>query len=287
MSIEIRGNSNGSLANVDVLGNLYTLATPSAIPLSLLPGWGSATVLNTTEVLLATGGFAAILIQLNQGSPITSGALVFEGTYDGINWVSLPSGQVLNPATFLPESSTYSFQPGTNVPFLLIVGGFQQIRIRLTSVIIGSGLVTPYWTLLSNNPQAAASTVTVTNLPIAPNVFKTVQVTTNGNSPIWSPASGKSFRLLRYQVEVSLDASQVAGGVFTISFQDGTNPMPFAHDLYVPSPSLKLFKPYNSGWIDLGSTGYLSAAPNNDLNVNLSADLNAGNARVTVCGVEQ
>jgi len=285
MSLIIKSGNSVYLASVDSLGNLQVLATPAAIA-NTAAAWTSGTVINTTQLLLATGGYGATLLQLNQGSTITAGAVTFEGTYDGINWITFPAVQVVDPATFLETANPYTFTPSTNYPVLLITGGFQQVRVRLSTAILGSGTVTPYWTLLSNNPQAAADVVTVLNAPIQPNIFKTVQVTAAGNTAAWTPTSGKMFRLLKYMVEATSNVSQVSGGVLTISFQDGTTPIPFAHDLYVPSPSLKLFAPYNSGWIELGGNGYLSVLANNVLNANLSAALASGNVRVTVCGTE-
>jgi hypothetical protein len=120
-----------------------------------------------------------------------------------------------------------------------------------------------------------------------PDTFKSGQASTSGSTAIWTPASGNKFRLLKYAIEGTLNLSQASQGVLTVSFMDGTSPMSFAHDVYVPSTAMKLNVLYNSGWIDLGSTGFLSVAANNVLNVNLSASLTAGNFRITVCGTEE
>ena len=120
-----------------------------------------------------------------------------------------------------------------------------------------------------------------------PTTFNTVQATHIGNTPIWSPASGKKFRLLKYQIESTMNVSQVNQGVLTISFQDGTNPISLAHDVYVPSTARVVNISYSSGWIDLGGTGFLSVAANNVLSVNLSEALTAGNFRINVAGTEE
>jgi hypothetical protein len=283
MAVQLIGSS-GNIANVDTLGDLYVV--PAAVP-AVSPPWTNTTSINSVANLLTSGGFEACAISINQTSTLTDGVVVFEGTYDGLHWQAVPSGQLLDPNTFTVLPSTYTLQANTNFLALLVTGSFQQTRIRLSTVISGTGSVTIYTTLLSHNPVNTGGVVTVTNFPTQPNVFKTGQFTASGNTALWTPVSGKSFRLLRYQVEVSSNASQVNGGVFTVSFQDQTSTTSFAHDVYVPSASLKLFASYNSGWIDLGSTGYLSANPNNVLNVNLSAGLNSGVVRVTACGIEQ
>ncbi len=182
MSIILKSGSSGNLANIDALGNLYVLATPAAIPNSLTPGWDSATVLNTEQVLLSEGGFASILVQFDQGSTLTAGAVTYEGTYDGSNWVSLPAGQVVDPVTYAPAANPYTFAPSTNYPVLLSVGGFQQIRLRLSTAIMGTGYVAIYWTLLSNNPQVETGIVTVGNFPAAFEIWDGATVLfTSGN----------------------------------------------------------------------------------------------------------
>lgn len=286
MSIILKSGASGNLATIDSLGNLYVATTPNLIPLTAAP-WNSGTVLNTTQILNTSGGYPSILVQFDQGSTITGGVATFEGTYDGINWETYPASQVIDPVTFISVGSTYTFVPSTNQAILLVTAGFQQSRIRLSTVISGSGTVTLYWNLLAHNPQQDAGIVAVSNFPTQPSTFKTIQVTAAGNTAIWTPASGKKFRLLKYQVEGTLNVAQNAQGVLTISFEDASTPMPFAHDVYVPSNSLKYSVIYRSGWIDLGSVGYLSSTINNALNVNLSSALTQGNFRVIVCGTEQ
>lgn len=169
MSIIIRDGANaGNLVKVDGQGNLSTAIIPAA-PSSTAAAWTNATAINSTvELLAAGGGYPAILLQLNQGGTITGGAVTIEGTYDGTNWVTVPVAQILDPNTFAQLTNPYTFVSATNKPFLIIVAGYQQIRINLSTVITGSGTVTPFWSLLTVNPFAGTSTiggvVTVKNL---------------------------------------------------------------------------------------------------------------------------
>lgn len=168
MSLQIRDGVNaGNLVKVDAQGNLSAMMSPAA-PSNTATPWTSGTAINSTQTLLSAGGYPAILLQLNQGSTITAGAVTFEGTFDGINWVTIPIAQLLDPNTFAQLTNPYALQPSTNKPYLIVVGGYQQVRIRLSTVITGSGTVTPYWTLLTVNPFAGTSTiggvVTVKNL---------------------------------------------------------------------------------------------------------------------------
>src|SRR5208282_2302095 len=168
MSIILKSGSSGNLANIDALGNLQTLSSPAAL-VQTATAWTSGTALNTTQALLTTGGYPAIVLQLNQGSTITAGAVTFEGTYDGINWATIPTSQVLNPNTFAQLTNPYTLVASTNQSFLILVQGYQQVRYRLSTAILGSGTLTPYWTLQSASPIASVSgggtgTVSVTGI---------------------------------------------------------------------------------------------------------------------------
>lgn len=120
--------------------------------------WTSSTAVNTLQYATGTTtigaplGGEAILIQLDQTTTLTGGAVTFQGTYDGTNWVTIPACQVLNAQTFVQLTNPYTFVASTNQPFLILLQGFQQIRLNLTTVITGTGSVTPYWTMLANSP---------------------------------------------------------------------------------------------------------------------------------------
>ncbi len=125
-----------------------------------------------------------------------------------------------------------------------------------------------------------------------PNVFKSVQASASGDTAVWTPTTGKKFRLLKYQIVVPTNCTLASRAVEVIKLRDGTTDLLLTHDVFLgqtapvetaaaPPPTL-----YNSGWVDLGD-GILSAAANNVLNVNLGTALAAGNVRVNVAGVEE
>lgn len=120
-----------------------------------------------------------------------------------------------------------------------------------------------------------------------PNTFKTVAATASGNTALWTPTSGKKFRLMRYRLELSADAATSGGALMTLKFQDATTDMPAAHSVYVPAVSGTAFgNGYQPGWVDFGN-GILSAVADRVLNVNLSAALTSGTCRVMCAGVEE
>jgi len=126
---------------------------------------------------------------------------------------------------------------------------------------------------------------------ISPDTFKTVQATASGNTALWTPTSGKKFRLMRFNLQLAANATIAASGIVTVTFQDNTTGIPVSHDFYVGQTALTgatvLFTAgEQTGWIDLGN-GILSSTINNVLNVNLSVTLASGNVRVTAAGTEE
>lgn len=139
---------------------VFTATSPAFVGNSLvtstLSGWTSATALNATQTLLSANGAPAILVQLNQTTTLSAGAVTFEGTYDGTNWVTIPVGQVINPNTFASLTNPYTLEVSTNRPFLILTQGYQQVRIKLTTAITGTATVTPFVTLMNYNPTIGA-----------------------------------------------------------------------------------------------------------------------------------
>jgi len=158
------------------------MLTELGLPVVTLSAWNSGTSLNATQTILAgTEAIAAALLQLDQTTTLTGGAVTAEGTYDGTNWVALAADQVVDPTstTGAQISMPYTLQASTNKAFLLHVFGFQQVRIRLSTVITGTGTVTPYVTKI---PYGVGTTL----LP-GVNPIGTVDPTTIGK---WGLMSG-------------------------------------------------------------------------------------------------
>src|SRR5271157_5912938 len=144
--------------------------------------WTSATGAGTFQYNNGTTtegpktGAPAYVVQLDQTTTITGGAVTFQGTYDNINWVTIPVSQILNPNTFAQLTNPYTFVASTNVAFLVLAQGYAQIRLDLSTAITGTGTVTPYWSSLSYAPQISSMTAgtvqgNLTNNNAAPNAF--------------------------------------------------------------------------------------------------------------------
>ena len=125
-----------------------------------LAAWNSSTTVNTTQTIASVraSGAPAILVQLNQTTTLTAGAVTFEGAYDstGSNWTTISTTQIIDPTTFSPLTNPYTLVASTLKPFLILTQGYQVIRIRLSTAITGTATVTPYVTILPHNPVIGA-----------------------------------------------------------------------------------------------------------------------------------
>lgn len=116
--------------------------------------------------------------------------------------------------------------------------------------------------------------------------FKTATATASGNTALWTPASGKKFRLMRLYVTVSATNTIAAVTNEIITFQDGATAMSIRFDASVGTTAAA-GEDFSSGWVDLGN-GILSAAANNVLNLNLGTAVATGpGVTATVCGTEE
>jgi hypothetical protein len=125
-----------------------------------------------------------------------------------------------------------------------------------------------------------------------PNIIRSGTFTASGNTALWTPNTGKKFRLMRYCINVPGNAYLGSAGVLDMKFQDasadfltgGVNASPL-HAIYLPAAAGTNFGGWTTGWVTLDN-GYLSQAANNVLNFNLSAAMTNG-AYVTVVGTEE
>lgn len=151
--------------------------------------WNSATTINTLQYATGTttigqlSGAQAVIVQLNQTTTLTGGAVTFQGTYDNINWVTIPVSQVISPNTFLPLTNPYTFVANTNQPFLILTQGYVAIRANLTTLITGTGSVTPYWASVAvNSVPHVKSTISPLFNGTTQTLTATVASLTNGSA---------------------------------------------------------------------------------------------------------
>lgn len=122
--------------------------------------WTSGTSSNATQSLLTNTSAAAALVQLTQTTTLTGGAATFELSWDGgTNWTTASTSVLLNPVTLATLTNPYTFQASTNIQYFVQLSGASNFRVRLSTVITGSGSVTPVTTALCGSPPSSATIV--------------------------------------------------------------------------------------------------------------------------------
>ncbi len=117
-------------------------------------------------------------------------------------------------------------------------------------------------------------------------VFRNAVASASGNTALWTPATGKKFRLMRYCISMSGQAILAVGGLLTVKLTDGATDIAQNWRFFVPALSVGAIGGVFSPWVDLGN-GILSGAANNVLNINLSAALTGGVINVICAGREE
>ena len=255
--------------------------------------------LQQTDDTTTSGNEFATTIAVNGSSKI-QGLVSLTARY----WrVVLVNGATIQGAAFEITATAMSFIPAvvgsSGLPFT------QESGSGLMGVgIIGGGgvadnsqsyTVSGNATAIGGNISALGMAVTTGSsansvMLRTPNLFKTVQFTSStssGNNAVWTPTSGKKFRLMGYKITVSDDSSLSSAGIETLQFEDSSSVLGIAEDIYIPSTALKTeLSGFNSGAVQLGN-GILSAAANNVLNLNIGTQLAAGVIRCNVWGTEE
>lgn len=123
--------------------------------------------------------------------------------------------------------------------------------------------------------------------PRTPVIFKQASTAATGSTALWTPTSGKKFRIMRYRVIVTGLAKAAAAADLKIDLLDSAASIGLASFVTIQTTAFTLDgNASDSGWIDLGN-GILSALANNVLNLNLSFALTGGQVSVNVCGTEE
>lgn len=122
-----------------------------------------------------------------------------------------------------------------------------------------------------------------------PTVFKTVVATALGATVVWTPAAGKRFRLMAYSIEITANAAMAAAGLNELTLLDAAAAIGQGVSAWLPAAAITTLAgniQLSGGLRQLGN-GYLSAAINQSLQINLGTALTAGEVRVNAIGTEE
>jgi hypothetical protein len=116
----------------------------------------SGTANNTVLATVTATPCPAVLVQLDQTTTITGGAITFNLSNDlGTNYTAVPVAQVINQSTFAQLTNPYTLVASTNQAFLILLNGATYFQVKLTTALTGTGAVTPYVTPVGLPPGLA------------------------------------------------------------------------------------------------------------------------------------
>ena len=219
-----------------------------------------------TLVATVTGNVATQTT--DSGNPVKVG-----GVYAGSNGPTLTTGQ----------RGDLQMTAGSNLKVQLFSDATTSVSSSVDTSSDGAGASVFRLTVATFPYMLSGSSYQRVRLA---NTFKTATATSSGNTAVWTPTTGKKFRLMRYMIQVTGNAAQATGGTFTIDLQDSTTSTNITHSFFVPGTAGTSLAGLSTDWVDLGN-GVLSSTINNVLNVNLSAALTSGVVRVVICGTEE
>jgi hypothetical protein len=117
-------------------------ATPTPVQQGALAestaAWTSATTVNTA-VTVNTAGYSTIAVTLNQGTTLTGGVVTFEVSDTTAFTNAYQISAIL--ASGSSPAATYSLVASTNATAIFNVAGYAAFRVRLSTVISGTGTV--------------------------------------------------------------------------------------------------------------------------------------------------
>jgi hypothetical protein len=245
-------NGNARVPKTDASGNVFTVG-------------GTGTSANQVQGTAADNTAAV-------GNPVQVGGIDNSGNAQALNLDT--TGNNLRVGLFLGNSNT-------------VVNGQAAGASDGVANTFSSLFSTPY-----TMAYAPTGTTSVWDRLRTPTIVKTVQTAANGSTALWTPTSGKKFRLMRMTVQVSANSTLAARGILTVKLLDSAADLNITADVYLGQTAIAAdtnpqpVELLGGRWIDLGN-GLLSAAANNVLNVNLSAALTNGAVRVICCGTEE
>ena len=171
-TMRVSTSSDSSLlANIQVGGTAVSVSNPIPVydgyQAPTAATWTSATALNTSATY-ATSGMDTVVVSLVSAAGITGGVITFE-VYDGAAWLAVKAPQIQSYSTNLTYTIVGAQSFGWQVP----VAGFPQFRVRLSSVITGSGNVV-ITGIISSAPDVSLVTVGLdpqSSLPAGSNII--------------------------------------------------------------------------------------------------------------------
>lgn len=112
-------------------------------------------------------------------------------------------------------------------------------------------------------------------------------VTAAGSTAVWTPQSGKKFRLMAYFITVLNVSLMAAAGIEVLDLLDSATSLNQNHQLGLPAAAGAAGPPLYAQLVWFAGNGFLSAAANNVLNLSVGTALTGGGVLVDAWGTEE
>lgn len=124
-----------------------------------------------------------------------------------------------------------------------------------------------------------------------PTTFKAVNlgVAPSGTVTIWTPAAGKRFRVLGFDMTITPDATLAAAGVVSFIIQDSVGAFLYRSQVWLPNAAAPLVGSNNikiGPWYP-GGNGALGSSPGTTVQIVIGTALTAGTVCANVWGCEE
>lgn len=317
--VKVQYGADGSATDVSATAPLPAVQTPTSAALSIVAGSGTRTS-SAIDLLgypwwygvwTSVGATStAINVQYSpDNSTWNSISNLNIDMFDGTNWTTrtqanLGGSTATGTIFFSPVYARYvrlQTASTTTGTYTLQLTGATNPLLNQSQVLAPTnirGTATPGDNTLDNGTdylKAIAYTMGYTPASSfsqwsklrTPTTYKSVGANGSGSTAVWTPASGRKFRLMRYKLTWTGDGALGTAAQHTATFYDSGSSMGVVESVYLPTTAATAtLGGFTTGWTDL-SNGILSAAANNVLNINLSAAVTRGYVQVLVCGVEE
>jgi hypothetical protein len=211
---DIRTVSTDSAGKVNV-------NTFAAQPANSTATWTNATAGNTALAVPLTGYANVTLSYVNTGS-VTGGVITFEVTQDGTNWLPISVAPIVGTSTL---SATWAVFVQASNAWQMYVGGFNQFRIRLSTVITGTGSVA-----VTITPTASATEFSaIVGQSVATNLQAQVEGFISNKGVVGTPAvltagwDGSLGRIILYCPNSAVISTSSMGNTKIVSLSGTTN----------------------------------------------------------------
>lgn len=180
-------NSNSGLpVNAGDIVTVFPTATVGSLtPITSVNG-----TLNATFSIPIGTGAPAVIVQLDQSSGTTGGAIRFQVSYDGTNFINPAadasgggSSAIVDPNSNPPFTSVvmpYTLVASTNQTFLIQLRGAQALQILVSTAVTGTISTTPFYSVLPFLPNQSVDITKIAGNGISWTFGSPTQVNASG-----------------------------------------------------------------------------------------------------------